>query len=393
MHIPTSTGRKNIRFFCISEYIKFTSMSLSNAELAFLLVIAAGMSTSIGAAVVYSNTLIKITSKKMLAASLGLSAGVMLYVSFIEIFFKSVSSFENAGHSEKNAYVYATLSLFGGIVSMKLIDKLVHFLDPSHLNHDDVDFDMLENIKNRNENEENAGTAQEVDPNSLNDGCETKMMELSTQKESEVKKGKAQQAGMPKAHNRRQEEGYGESERVAEGPVETESERAKSIDAKLSLKKKVIDAKLHRMGLLTALAIAIHNFPEGLATFVAALDEPSVGASLAVAIAIHNIPEGLCVSVPIYFASNNRHKAFMWGVLSGMSEIVGAGLGWLILKDVFDENIYALLFGIVSGMMIYICVFQLLPSAHRYDPADGFVSNGVIGGMAVMAISLVAFKY
>ena len=147
------------------------------------------------------------------------------------------------------------------------------------------------------------------------------------------------------------------------------------------------------MGLMTALAIGIHNFPEGLATFVATLSNPSVGVAIAVAIAIHNIPEGLCVSVPIFFATNNRHKAFAWGVLSGLSEIVGAGLGWAILKDVFNDMIYALLFGLVAGMMIYICVFQLIPTAIRYDPLDKYVSNATVVGMAVMAVSLVAFKY
>merc|ERR1711934_258017 len=102
------------------------------------------------------------------------------------------------------------------------------------------------------------------------------------------------------------------------------------------------------MGMMTALAIGIHNFPEGLATFVATLDDPAVGASLAIAIAIHNIPEGLCVSIPIYFATGDRWKAFRWALLSGVSEIVGALLGWALLKDHFDNLLYGIVFGLAA---------------------------------------------
>ena len=106
------------------------------------------------------------------------------------------------------------------------------------------------------------------------------------------------------------------------------------------------------MGLVTALAIGIHNFPEGLATFVATLDDPAVGAALAVAIAIHNIPEGICVAMPIYFANGNRHKAFLWAVVSGLSEVVAAGLGWIVLSHVLGDVVYAILFGGVSGNIL-----------------------------------------
>merc|ERR1712125_46693 len=109
-------------------------------------------------------------------------------------------------------------------------------------------------------------------------------------------------------------------------------------------------AKLQRMGINTAAAIAIHNFPEGLATFVATLAEPAVGATLAIAIAIHNIPEGLCVALPIYYATGSRLKAFLWAVLSGASEIIAALLGWAVLSTVVDDSTYAVLFGLVSGM-------------------------------------------
>ncbi|KAJ1426004.1 Zinc/iron permease [Ochromonadaceae sp. CCMP2298] len=330
-------------------------MGLQDKELAFLLVCGAGLSTGIGAGVVYSKTLIQVTSKSVLAVSLGLSAGVMLYVSFVEIFAKSVGAFEDAGHAHSDAYLYSTLCFFGGILTMNLIDKLVHLLDPSHMNHDDIDFDMLEEIALRHDDE----GSDHSGPVGLS----------LTEFPLNIEEGEG-----------------GEGGSVYEGSVRSHAEA-------MGKKKEAVDKKLHHMGLMTALAIAIHNFPEGLATFVATLSDPAVGAALAVAIAIHNVPEGLCVSVPIYFATNDRHKAFAWGFLSGLSEIVGAGLGWLILQDVFDDNVYAILFGVVAGMMINISLYQLIPTAMRYDPSDRMVSNAIVVGMAIMAISLVAFLY
>lgn len=151
--------------------------------------------------------------------------------------------------------------------------------------------------------------------------------------------------------------------------------------------------KLVRMGVLTALAIGIHNFPEGLATFVATLSDPSVGFALAVAIAIHNIPEGLCVAIPVYYATGNRWKAFGWALLSGVSEPIGAGLGWLVLKDIMSELVYGVLFGVVAGMMVNITIHELIPTAVRYDPADKVTTNSIIAGMAIMALSLTLFLY
>lgn len=150
--------------------------------------------------------------------------------------------------------------------------------------------------------------------------------------------------------------------------------------------------KLVNMGLNTALAIALHNFPEGLATFVAALSDPSVGAVLAIAIGIHNIPEGLCVALPIYYATGNRWKGFMWGCLSGLSEPVAALLGWAVLANAMSQAAYATLFGLVAGMMVMISFKELLPTAHRYDPEDTVVTYSVVIGMAILAISLVLFN-
>jgi ZIP family zinc transporter len=136
----------------------------------------------------------------------------------------------------------------------------------------------------------------------------------------------------------------------------------------------------------------MHNFPEGIATFVASLDDPSTGAVLAIAIGAHNIPEGLCVALPIFYGTGSRWKGFFWAFISGMAEPLAAIVGWLVLANAMSDIVYAILFGLVSGMMIMLSVSELLPTAHKYDPDDSVVTVYTIVGMAVMALSLVLFN-
>lgn len=150
--------------------------------------------------------------------------------------------------------------------------------------------------------------------------------------------------------------------------------------------------KLHAMGTATACAIALHNFPEGLATFVSYVSEPAVGFALATGIAIHNIPEGLCVSMPIYYATGSRWKAFLWGCLSGASEPVGALIGWLVINGSLPGRTYGILFGLVAGIMVYICLDELLPTAYKYNPKGNIVTWTVVIGMFFIALSLVLFS-
>lgn len=137
----------------------------------------------------------------------------------------------------------------------------------------------------------------------------------------------------------------------------------------------------------------MHNFPEGLATFVASLDDPSTGAVLAIAIGAHNIPEGLCVALPIFYGTGSRWKGFFWAFISGMAEPFAAIVAWLVLANVMSDVVYAILFGLVGGMMIMLSVSELLPTAHKYDPEDSVVTAYTIVGMAVMALSLVLFQF
>lgn len=149
-------------------------------------------------------------------------------------------------------------------------------------------------------------------------------------------------------------------------------------------------ASLKRLGLFTAFALAIHNFPEGLATFMATLQTPSLGISVAVAVAIHNIPEGVAVALPVYHATNNRWKAFSYSALSGLAEPAGALLGFWLLQQFLREAIFGIMFAFVGGIMVYISLDELLPTAHEYGEGHRVIV-GVICGMAVMAISLLIF--
>ncbi len=148
--------------------------------------------------------------------------------------------------------------------------------------------------------------------------------------------------------------------------------------------------RLRRMGIFTALAIGIHNFPEGLATFTAALTDPNLGIAIAVAVAIHNIPEGIAVSVPIYYATGSRRKAFKLSFLSGLSEPVGALFGYLILMPFFSPAVFGVLFAGVAGIMVFISLDELLPAAEEFGEHH-LTITGLVAGMAVMALSLLLF--
>ena len=145
--------------------------------------------------------------------------------------------------------------------------------------------------------------------------------------------------------------------------------------------------RLLRVGVLTALAIAVHNFPEGMATFVSALQEPEVAVPIAAAIAIHNIPEGIAVSVPVYQATGSRRKAFGYSFFSGLAEPLGALLAWLVLQPLMGPTLMGALFAAVAGVMVFISFDELLPAAREYG--EHHISlYGLISGMAVMAVSL-----
>lgn len=262
---------------------------------AFGLTLFAGLSTGIGSALAFFT---KTTNTKFLSLALGFSAGVMIYVSMIEIFFKAKDSLV-AEMGEKMGSWITVISFFGGIFFIALIDKLIPSIENPH---------------------------------------EIRLVE--------------------------------EMDEAA--------------------KKEHKNKKLMKMGTFTALAIAIHNLPEGLATFTAALTDPSLGIAIAVAIAIHNIPEGIAVSVPIYFATGDKKKAFWYSFLSGLAEPVGAIIGYVILRPFMSPTVFGILFAGVAGIMVFISIDELLPAAREYGEHHLSI-YGLILGMMVMAVSLLMF--
>ena len=161
-----------------------------------------------------------------------------------------------------------------------------------------------------------------------------------------------------------------------ENPHEMHRVEEMSEKAKIQLD---VQPKLLRVGMVTALVLAIHNFPEGMVTFLAALKD--------VNIAIHNIPEGISVSVPVFYATGNRKKAFWFSFLSGLAEPVGAVIGYLVLAPFLDDNVFGIIFGMIAGIMVFISLDELLPAAEEYGKHHHAI-YGLVVGMAVMALSL-----
>jgi Predicted divalent heavy-metal cations transporter len=389
----------------------------SNVGIAFGAVFAAGTSTAVGAAIVFFPRLVKLASRRVLASSLGISAGVMTYVSFVEIFQKSVGAFDEMNllkieDDDKRfgrANLYATLSFFTGILVMILIDFTVKFLsskDGSH-DHDHHDIsDSLRRVENGSIPGDTCNKKQEevvvppvlscCRPDPVGD-LESWQLKATEEENRNIRlDGSTLFSGGISAESDDREEASvssvdivnetmsGGGEKYCEDIANVEANRKK-------LEDEIEQKKLVRMGLQTAIAIALHNFPEGLATYVSVLNDPKIGAVLAIAIGIHNIPEGFCVALPIYYATGNRKKAFVWGALSGISEPIGAILGYLILANRFSSVTYGVMFGVVAGMMVMISLKELLPTAYRYDPGDTVVTNSLIAGMVVISMSLVLF--
>ncbi|TKI69797.1 zinc transporter ZupT [Sulfurimonas crateris] len=276
-------------------------LSFETFLFAFALTLLAGLSTSIGALLAFFS---KSKNYTILSIGMGFSAGVMIYVSFVEILAKSKDSFTQLYSSQFTGESLAVLAFFAGMALTAFIDKVI---------------------------------PEDVNPHETKSNSQ--LLELKP-------------------------------------------------DAQSSLIK---NSALKRTGIFTALAIGIHNFPEGFATFISALEDPTVGITIAFAIAIHNIPEGMAVSLPIYHATGNKKSAFWYATLSGVAEPVGALVGFFILLPFMGDATLGITFGMVAGIMVYISFDELLPAARVYGNAHTTIA-GITLGMLVMAISLIAFK-
>lgn len=255
---------------------------------AFILTALAGLSTGIGSLIAF---VAHRTNKKFLCFSLGLSAGVMIYVSFMEMMPSAKEELVSA-FGDRMGILYLLLAFLGGMGLITLIDFLVPESGNPHEIHGVEDMDKK-------------------DP-------------------------------------------------------------------------------LHRVGFVVALSIAIHNFPEGIATFTTALGSLEVAIPISIAIAIHNIPEGIAISVPIYHSTGNRKKAFVYSFLSGLAEPVGALMAYLFLTPFWTSSVNGIILAVVSGIMVFISLDELLPSAEKYGEHHISIA-GLVAGMAVMGFSLFLF--
>lgn len=266
-------------------------MSTENIILAFVLTLIAGISSGLGGLIAFFT---KRDNVHFLTVALGFSAGVMLFVSFTDIFPATLEGFELK--FAEHAMLATCLAFFGGMGLIALID----FLIPEGENPHEMNY--VEQV-----------------------GSEHKMK-----------------------------------------------------DAK----------KFHRMGIMLAMSIAIHNFPEGLATFAVSLNGWEMALPIVVAIALHNIPEGVAVAVPIYQATGSRLKALLYSLLSGLSEPLGALVGFLILMPFWNSTIESAVLGITAGIMVYISIDELLPTSERYGHHHLSII-GVVAGMMFMALSII----
>lgn len=273
---------------------------MNSVVFAFLLTLFAGLATGIGSLLAL---LTKRTNTKFLSASLGFSAGVMIYVSMIEIFVKARESLV-AVLGERGGSWLTVVGFFAGMMVIALIDRFIPEGDNPH------EIKRVECYIDENGNEV----------------C----------------------------------------------PIPSR------------------ESKLLRTGVFTALAIAIHNFPEGLATFISGMQEPTLAIPIAVAIAIHNIPEGIAVSIPVFFSTGSKKKAFVYSFLSGLSEPLGAVVGFTLLRPFVNDLTFGVVFSMVAGIMVFISLDELLPSAREYGEAHLSI-YGLISGMMVMAVSLLLF--
>lgn len=255
---------------------------------AFLLTAVAGLSTGIGSLIAL---VAKKTNRNFLSISLGFSAGIMIYVSFMEMMPTALTGLTGV-YGEKEGALYLILAFFCGILLINVID----FIIPENVNPHE-----------------------------------------------------------------------------AHGVEEMQKE-----------------IQMKRTGVMVAISIAIHNFPEGIATFTSALESLDIAIPITVAIAIHNIPEGIAVAVPIYHSSGSRKKAFWYSFLSGLAEPMGALLAFVFLFRFWTPALNGLILSAVSGIMVFISLDELLPAAEKYGKHHLSIA-GVVAGMLVMALSLFLF--
>ena len=344
---------------------------------AFLLNIGAGLSTCLGGLLIFSSRLIYLAKPTRLGIALGMSAGVMIFISLVEIFHQSIKKFEHAlsGMDEESscadkcrinttkakeencqkkceghAWLFSSLCFLLGAILVYLLDIIVHRISPNAETEPETfieEFTALQNsMKNINESQQNVdGHNHQIDHREQTNGIRERRLEYKLNE-----------------NTRKQ---------------------------------------LNRTGILTAIAIGIHNLPEGIGTYLGAIEDTRLGYTLAIGIALHNIPEGVAVAIPVYFATGSRVKAFLWTLISALAEPAGGFICWCITRNQNKDQrnkqnqpyLEGIIFGLITGIMVTISFKELLPTAYQYCSHSNRVTYSVLIGMVIMAVSLILFAY
>jgi len=349
--------------------LKYTS---SDLLLAFMLTTGAGLATALGTLPVLCVS--EDSGTALLGYSLAFAAGVMIYISFIEILAEALLQFE---HSQTGglARFYTFLTFFGGVFFGYLIDLCVHCcLGKKHTHGlEDHDFQAGTDSEKIDENAAVADKEAILEPTIEKSGQE----KIDVEDNDEVK---AELIIVPESIELGKRTPENED---CPHPVESTDSKKTSSAAETS------KLDLLQVSFVTGLAIAAHNLPEGLVTFVSTLHDPKLGGAVACAIAIHNIPEGISIAMPIYYHKKSMCTAFLWCLASGITEPIGALIGYGILDSMFGSDVFGMMFGMVGGIMVYISFVELLPTAMKTDAK--YINVAVFAGMVVMEISLIMF--
>lgn len=346
----------------------------NNVGIAFAMVCIAGAASMVGfLAVIF----LKRSNTVWLSIGLAFAAGLMIFVSLVEILIEGgIGSFEAAGYSEGESIRYAMLLFYAGCTVVYAFDKVTKMATP-YANAslqmasrsfkrikrsfkdkaqgaepaDEKDIECPPDVDTSKQDGNDAGAMDE--DTSDNDGCDV----------------------IPKDSNH-----ISSIDRA----LKQEETGVSTTDSTALEKIKV----LRRMSLLVAVSMAIHNFPEGMAVFLGALRDSKFGATIAIAISVHNIPEGFCIAMPVYYATGSKLKAFFWTLIPSLAEPFGGLIAYLAFQDAGDLA-FAIAFSIVAGIMVYISVMELLPAAFSFDPDNKYVTGSCLAGMGVMAFSFI----
>ncbi|KAG3183631.1 hypothetical protein PC128_g14079 [Phytophthora cactorum] len=336
-----------------------------------------GVATTLSVLVISVERLKFLADPRSLSIAFALSAGVMIFIAFADLYAEALTyyraaftpgttdpeAYEHGGSTTStgvcddtcngNTYLAATGVFFVGVVIILLVEWLVHSVF---------------------ERKDRAAARAAANADLEADGEKAMRADDGAEKPSVVHIA-SPVPGTPNDASRQE----------LASPAGQEAEAL--------LEEMKVKEEYRRAGVLTGIAIAIHNFPEGLALFVSSLAGLRTGIVLSVGIILHNFPEGVAVAAPVYYATGSKVEAFKWTIISGFAQVLGAGIGWAAVSGGMSYSLEATLYALVAGMLVCITAKELLPGAYKFDPSGKVFVPSFFIGIAIIALSLVALNY